>query len=78
MFGRRSCSKLCGANGILSREDIFDNIWVQPAAGDAGGVTWGSSCCVAYFISIRSDVHSDERDEMSGSYLGPSFSNERH
>ncbi len=64
----------CVANGILSREDIFDNIWVQPAAGDAGGAL--GAALAAWHISLDKDrFHSDQRDEMSGSYLGPSFRN---
>ena len=63
----------CVANGILSREDIFDNIWVQPAAGDAGGAL--GAALAAWHISLNKDrFHSDQQDEMSGSYLGPSFS----
>ncbi len=38
----------CVANGILHRENIFENIWIQPAAGDAGGGSWGSFICLAY------------------------------
>jgi carbamoyltransferase len=65
----------CVANGILSREKIFDNIWVQPAAGDAGGSL--GAALVAWHISYNKDrLYSKERDEMKGSYLGPSFSNE--
>jgi len=65
----------CVANGILSRENIFDNIWVQPAAGDAGGAL--GAALAAWHISFGKDrVHSSKRDEMNGSYLGPSFSNE--
>ena len=64
----------CVANGILSRENIFDNIWVQPAAGDAGGAL--GAALAAWHISLNKDrFHSDQQDEMSGSYLGPSFSN---
>ena len=63
----------CVANGILSREDIFDNIWVQPAAGDAGGAL--GAALAAWHISLNKDrFHSDRQDEMNGSYLGPSFS----
>jgi len=63
----------CVANGILLREGIFDNIWVQPAAGDAGGAL--GAALAAWHISLNNDrFHSDQRDEMRGSYLGPSFS----
>ena len=65
----------CVANGILSRENIFENIWVQPAAGDAGGAL--GAALAAWHISYNKDRHySEDRDEMKGSYLGPSFSNQ--
>ena len=66
----------CVVNGVLSREDIFENIWIQPAAGDAGGAL--GAALAAWHISYNKDRnHSLERDEMRGSYLGPSFSNEQ-
>ncbi|MDA8836095.1 carbamoyltransferase [Candidatus Pelagibacter bacterium] len=63
----------CVANGILLREKIFDNIWIQPAAGDAGGAL-GAALSVWYLHN-----HSDRKtpaagDLMKGSYLGPEFS----
>jgi len=64
----------CVANGILSRESIFDNIWVQPAAGDAGGAL-GAALAVWHIALDKDRFLSDQQDEMSGSYLGPSFSN---
>jgi len=65
----------CVVNGILLRENIFENIWVQPAAGDAGGAL--GAALAAWHISYNKDrYHSEERDEMKGSYLGPSFSNQ--
>ena len=65
----------CVANGILLREKIFDNIWIQPAAGDAGGAL-GSALCAWYLHHSKERNISSERDAMKGSYLGPSFSNE--
>ena len=64
----------CVANGILLREKIFDNIWIQPAAGDAGGAL-GSALCAWYLHHSKERNISSERDAMKGSYLGPSFSN---
>lgn len=63
----------CVANGKLYREKIFDNIWVQPAAGDAGGAL-GSALYAAYtyFMIPRTVSNSDSQ---KGSYLGPSYSN---
>ncbi len=63
----------CVANGILERSKIFDNVWIQPAAGDAGGAL-GAALCGWY------KHHSGERkittnlDSMKGAYLGPSYS----
>lgn len=61
----------CVANGKLLREGIFDDIWVQPAAGDAGGALGAA-------LAVWHDVHDGERkltalDNMHGSYLGPRY-----
>lgn len=62
----------CVANGKILREKIFDRVWVQPAAGDAGGAL-GAALAVHY-------IHDGHRrtprepDAMMGSYLGPAFS----
>jgi carbamoyltransferase len=63
----------CVANGILLREKIFNNIWVQPAAGDAGGAL-GAALSAWYLHHNKERVISSERDEMKGSYLGPEYS----
>ncbi len=62
----------CVANGVLLREGIFDDIWIQPAAGDAGGAL-GAALAVWHnvFDGERKDVGPD--DAMEGSYLGPDF-----
>lgn len=63
----------CVANGKLLREAIFDDIWIQPAAGDAGGA-------IGAALSIWHEYLGNERnpdgttDSTGGSYLGPSFS----
>ena len=62
----------CVANGILLREKIFDNIWIQPAAGDAGGAL-GAALSTWYLHHNKERVASPERDEMKGAYLGPAF-----
>jgi len=64
----------CVANGALLRERIFDDIWIQPAAGDAGGAL-GAALLVnhAYFGEPRA-IPSDGRDAQRGSYLGPGYS----
>lgn len=65
----------CVANGRLLRETPFRDIWIQPAAGDAGGAL-GSALSVwhRYLGNPRGKVDGDDRQK--GSYLGPSFSNE--
>ena len=63
----------CVANGILLREKIFDNIWIQPAAGDAGGAL-GAALSTWYLHYKKSRVVSKELDAMKGGYLGPEFS----
>ena len=63
----------CVANGILIREKIFKNIWVQPAAGDAGGAL-GAALSAWYLHHNNDRIVSIERDSMKGAYLGPSFS----
>jgi carbamoyltransferase len=62
----------CVANGILLREKIFDNIWIQPAAGDAGGAL-GAALSTWYLHHNRERLASTERDAMKGAYLGPEF-----
>ena len=64
----------CVANGILSREKIFDNIWIQPAAGDAGGAL-GAALATWHIAHDKERIAITGGDQMSGSYLGPSFSN---
>ena len=66
----------CVANGALQREKIFKNIWVQPAAGDAGGAL-GAALYYYYYQFCNNKRFADEvHDMMKGSYLGPSFSDE--
>ncbi len=65
----------CVANGILLREKIFDNIWIQPAAGDAGGAL-GAALSTWYLHHNKERVVSSERDAMKGAYLGPEFTDE--
>ena len=65
----------CVANGRLLREGPFKDIWVQPAAGDAGGAL-GAALSVwhEYLDQPRT---CNGRDQMRGSYLGPAFGNEQ-
>jgi carbamoyltransferase len=63
----------CVANGKVLREKIFDRVWVQPASGDAGGAI--GAALVGYFMFGRQIRNcASVGDGMSGSYLGPSFS----
>ena len=61
----------CVANGKVLRDGQFDNIWIQPAAGDAGGAL-GAALAV-HHIHLGHARSADGKDKMSGSYLGPAF-----
>ena len=65
----------CVANGILLREKIFDNIWIQPAAGDAGGAL-GAALSTWYLLYNKERVTATECDAMKGAYLGPEFTDQ--
>jgi carbamoyltransferase len=64
----------CVANGRLLREGKFKNIWIQPAAGDAGGAI-GSALSV-WHQYLQNERTVQKPDAMAGSYLGPRFTNE--
>ncbi|MFZ5689632.1 MAG: carbamoyltransferase [Pseudomonadota bacterium] len=62
----------CVANGKVLREGIYDGIWIQPAAGDAGGAL--GAALSAYHLHLHKPRRvEDTPDAMSGSYLGPGF-----
>ena len=61
----------CVANGKILKENIFENIWIQPAAGDAGGAL--GAALALWHRELKKERNSDLKDEMQGSYLGPSF-----
>ncbi len=64
----------CVANGKILKEKIFENIWVQPAAGDAGG---SLGAALAYWhIDLNKDRFNSTKDSMQGSYLGSHFSDD--
>lgn len=67
----------CVANGKLLREKVFENIWIQPAAGDAGGAV--GAALGAYYIMLNQPrvVDKNVLDGMKGSYLGPEFTQEK-
>ena len=62
----------CVANGRLLREGPFENIWVQPAAGDAGGAL-GAALYGWHQVCGQPRVADGVRDAMQGAYLGPAF-----
>lgn len=59
----------CVANGAIARERIFENIWIQPAAGDAGGA-------IGAALAAHFEVEDTPRVTMSHAYFGPEFSKE--
>ena len=62
----------CVANGRVVRESPFENVWIQPAAGDAGGAL-GAALCVWHIFHGKPRTADGEHDQMAGSYLGPVF-----
>jgi carbamoyltransferase len=66
----------CVGNGRVLREGPFDQIWIQPAAGDAGGAL-GAALFVHYQLLSHPRTVDNTHDLQSGSYLGPKFSNEQ-
>ncbi|NOZ87798.1 MAG: carbamoyltransferase [Deltaproteobacteria bacterium] len=66
----------CVGNGRILKEGIFDNIWIQPAAGDAGG-SLGAALAAYYMHFKNSRPHSTGSDRQKGSYLGPAFADEQ-
>jgi len=64
----------CVANGKIAQEKIFENIWIQPAAGDAGGSLGAALALWHIDQGNKRDVNPN--DDMNGSYLGSEFSQE--
>lgn len=64
----------CVANGKVLRDRQFENIWIQPASGDAGGALGAAFVAYHLYKNQGRQVSADSRDIMKGSYLGPSFS----
>ena len=65
----------CVANGKIHKEKIFENIWIQPAAGDAGG-SLGAALAL-WHIEQNNPREINPNDDMQGSYLGPEYSQKK-
>ncbi len=63
----------CVANGKLLKEGVFDNIWIQPAAGDAGGALGAALAAWHQFHDKPRAPLSNHQDRMRGAYLGPAY-----
>ncbi len=69
----------CVGNGRILREGPFENVWIQPAAGDAGGALGACLSVWHQYLGNERDIETlkgGHEDGMRGSYLGPEFSNE--
>ncbi|NJO16214.1 MAG: carbamoyltransferase [Thioploca sp.] len=64
----------CVANGRILRENLFKDIWIQPAAGDAGGALGAALSVWYHYLNHSRSV--SETDSMQGAYLGPQFQSE--
>ena len=69
------CALNCVANGKILRAGIFDDIWIQPAAGDAGGAL-GAALFVWHQVLGNERKTEGQTDSQSGSYLGPAFTSD--
>lgn len=66
----------CVANGKLVAQGIFDKVWIQPAAGDAGGSLGAALLANHVYFDEPRTVDPTGRDAQKGSYLGPRYSSE--
>ena len=64
----------CVANGKLINKKIFDDIWIQPASGDAGSAL--GAALVGWYQYFKNPRTIDIKDSMKGTYLGPQYSND--
>ena len=65
----------CVANGKILKQKLFKNIWIQPASGDAGGSL--GAALAFWFKELNNSRKNSNKDQMKGSFLGPSF-NDKH
>lgn len=66
----------CVANGLLLKENIFDHIWIQPAAGDAGGALGASLLAWHGYLGNSRIINNKEKDTQKGSLLGPEYTDD--
>ncbi|MCR4291111.1 MAG: hypothetical protein NUV86_12720, partial [Candidatus Scalindua sp.] len=66
----------CVGNGILLREGPFEDIWIQPSAGDAGAALGAALAVWHHYLDMPREANRKE-DKQSGSYLGPCFNNNK-
>ncbi len=66
----------CVGNGKILKEKIFENIWIQPAAGDAGGALGAAQTVYYQHLNNPRNCHKNGTDNVKGSYLGKKFSND--
>jgi carbamoyltransferase len=66
----------CVANGKVLRDGAFENIWIQPAAGDAGGALGAALCAYHHFQDQPRQSLGDQADHMKGAFLGPEFTDD--
>ena len=64
----------CVANGKILKEKIFENVWIQPAAGDAGGAL--GAALALWHNELKQERLTPLTDDMRGSYLGPAYDND--
>jgi len=65
----------CVANGKILKSEVFDDIWIQPAAGDAGG-SLGAALSIWHDMLKNNRHIEDNLDKMKGSFLGPEYTND--
>ena len=62
----------CVSNGLIQQKKIFDNIWIQPASGDAGGAIGSALASSFMYFNVPRKINTNG-DSQKGSYLGPSY-----
>jgi carbamoyltransferase len=64
----------CVVNGKIMKEKVFNNVWIQPASGDAGG-SLGAALAL-WHLDLKKKRTIEDHDKMQGSFLGPEYSQE--